>query len=434
MLGMADTGTAKETPPIPLHAEPTAPAPPALPSLGEVLLAPWYYGFEPARAARVLVGARRWHFWIALLTGVVALGAVVLLLSARDSGPDSDEPNSILDLLALFGTMLGVVALAAGLYLPDVHRTGRVWESYCRTFRALAGAVGFITVLVLVGYVVALGGTRLGARLADPWTALVVIIGIWLTIAWAGRAVAGAQASVTDLFLPLRCEGCGYDLTHRPEGGRCTECGMDINTSLLPSVRRRRHSWRTAPCPATWLETTARVLFSPRRFYGTLVLREADLSERAFVRWHYLVIAALGAAWMFLIAVHRGEELDPETVLFVSITALLGALFCWLAHRIAALAVVSWWIARGQLPDYRWAAKVVAYETAFLWAFFAWVVAMASSFVLFQDWISQALQRRSYYMLLPVEAWVVVLGVLGLAAVWLWRFRIALHAIRWSNF
>jgi hypothetical protein len=120
-------------------------------------------------------------------------------------------------------------------------------------------------------------------------------------------------------------------------------------------------------------------------------------------------------------------------LIFASITGLLAC--C--VHRVIGAIVATWWLSRGMLPDGRWAAKIVDYESVFVWCVFlcnfvfallAWglglVVPMSTGLYVF------SLQ----YLGLTANglAWVVL--NLSLLGVWLWRYRKARLAIRWSNF
>jgi hypothetical protein len=111
---------------------------------------------------------------------------------------------------------------------------------------------------------------------------------------------------------------------------------------------------------------------------------------------------------------------------------LSGIAGCWFGHRGLAALVASYWLVRGELPDFRWASKVLAYESTFLWAFCAFWSAIFTSFSFWNDWISRLLTGRSRAGLFEILA--LFGGTVVLAGVWLWRYRIAYRAIRWSNF
>jgi len=111
---------------------------------------------------------------------------------------------------------------------------------------------------------------------------------------------------------------------------------------------------------------------------------------------------------------------------------LLGLAGCWFGCRLIAAAAVSVWMARQALPDYRWAAKVVVYESVFLWVFCGFWGTLVSSFILFEEWISRLLGLPRFAGVGEVLTLFGGTGVLGLW--WLIRYHVALRAIRWSNF
>jgi hypothetical protein len=74
-----------------------------------------------------------------------------------------------------------------------------------------------------------------------------------------------------------------------------------------------------------------------------------------------------------------------------AVYSLAAAVGCWCGHRTIAAGVFTWWAVRKALPDGRWAAKVIAYESAFLWAFCTYWGVLITTFLLFGNWISNSL-------------------------------------------
>jgi hypothetical protein len=124
-----------------------------------------------------------------------------------------------------------------------------------------------------------------------------------------------------------------------------------------------------------------------------------------------------------------------EVLAYAGVMMFWTPLCCWLGHRTIAAAVITWWLLREYLPDHAWAAKVMAYESAFLWTFCCFWGVLVSSFILWQNWITRLIGLGFERALrAPTEIAVLLLGTAGLGVLWLWRYRIAGRAIRWSNF
>lgn len=353
--------------------------------------------------------------------------------------------------------MLGVPALSllAWLNMPLVHGVGSIWSSFKRSFRAsaailwpLAGATLASGVLVVrAEHAQFRGGLTFGGPLsADPEAILILCIAssAVLLVTWLRTAVDGAAPTAADSALPPRCEGCGYDLTHQPVERRCPECGLDLDASLIEERSRPGYRWSRTPAELAWWATSYQVLRRPQVFYRALKLRTPARHEARFARRHYLWIAFGALVWacgmfVWLSRQHgppRTEEL-PEVLVVACAAITLGVMGCWLGHRVIAALVVSYWLARGSLPDFRWAAKVMAYETTFLWVFCGFWGVLLGSFTVVEWWLSALLGSPGwplFWLGMPVEAWMVAGGTLLLTLVWLWRYTIAYRAIRWSNF
>ncbi len=358
----------------------------------------------------------------------------------------------------VLGLTLGplAVTLLAWLMLPFVHGSGSAWLSYQRAYRAAATILWPAAVLTLgcgalfISLDHALAPSALMSALQFmPETALFLSAGVAAVVlaVCLGRAARGVGCGER-LVLPLRCEGCGYDLTHQPAEGRCPECGLVLAASCNKSASRPGSPWALRRTPARWLATSWVVLCQPRAFYRALQLRTPPGADLGFSTWHYVLIACGAAVWAgVMLAVLSLKEGPPPagvlpTILVYGCSVILwGTLGCWLGHRALAALVVSWWLsaaADGRLPDGRWAAKVVTYETVFLWVFCALWGVVIGSYVVRGPWLSHWIvpdARPVFFVLgLPLEAWAIVMTTVALGAVWLWRYEVAYRAIRWSNF
>ena len=125
-----------------------------------------------------------------------------------------------------------------------------------------------------------------------------------------------------------------------------------------------------------------------------------------------------------------------EAVGICVMMGLMVTLTSWAGHRIMAAVAATWWFVRKSLPDGRWAAKIVAYESVFVWPFLAYLGLLAASFALGEDWLSRLFGRRPVHLpvYMPPEGLAVLVVIPAYGLLSLWRYRIALRSIRWSNF
>ncbi|MCH7701024.1 MAG: hypothetical protein IID37_05000 [Planctomycetes bacterium] len=256
-----------------------------------------------------------------------------------------------------------------------------------------------------------------------------------------GHVVRSARhAEHIDLDLHPICEGCGYDLTYQPGDQRCPECGRAVRESLEPDVCRSDSTWERAGGMHAWVRAFMAVLFEPKRFYGAMRVRTGDETAVTFGRWNHVLLGVGGGCWVLftfltLLPKQLGPTLD-ELLVMAPAAGLATVLACWLGHRLGAALVVSLWMVRRCLPDYRWACKVIEYESAFLWVFCVFWGVLAAAGAL--DARLQTNLLGSFVMVgpmpLPLGLVVFLGGTVTLSVGWYWRYQIALRAIRWNNF
>ncbi|MBU0638805.1 MAG: hypothetical protein KKB50_08070 [Planctomycetes bacterium] len=468
----------------------------AKPSWPRPLLAPWYALLRPQAAARHLVAARSLAFWATFATHVAILAGLSMFLALWSETvktnlvPSATTPattpttapgtasaasarlgylgyNWTTELQTrslgevwrdwhrdrLFGPaewiFLGVAVgvtfgtlFLAWLYLPFIHRSGSGWPSYWRALRAVvAGAGVLISLTAVVGASMVAYNNReqLGQLVpAAEWFAPGLPLACCLVLLAVSRAARGVAPADLSRTIPPMCEGCGYDLTHRPSDGRCSECGLEVTQSLGPQPRRRGLSWERRLALADWVSATWQVLRDPRRFYGRLELRTPMGAAHRSARRHYGWICVGASVWSTLMfVVVSGLYLTSLAELYAigAVFGMLGLLICWLMHRTVGALVFTWWVIRGLLPDYRWAAKVIYYETAFLWLLCVFAGTLFTSLAVFGAWLADAVGTNLRFIWgVPVEMIVLFAGLAVLAIAWLWRYRVAGQAIRWSNF
>jgi hypothetical protein len=162
---------------------------------------------------------------------------------------------------------------------------------------------------------------------------------------------------------------------------------------------------------------------------------------RWFSRLHVMLIGGGAFCWMILMFSWFGYGMGAtDSVCVAVIVGLVVPLIGWVLHRTIAAVVATWWMVRGSLPDGRWAAKVILYETPFLWLFCAVWGTLITSYISADDWVSRAIEpvvdSRSFTWAfgMPPEL-ALPLGLSGsLIVLWLFRYQRAGQAIRWSNF
>ncbi|MFO0839105.1 MAG: hypothetical protein U1D55_11345 [Phycisphaerae bacterium] len=437
------------------------------PTLLSVISTPIWGVLRPRAVAETLLAAKAWQFWLmfASATILIAAAAVVVVLAERaqeygrlmrGSGfniqraelsevlpqiwNDAHSRGPIgwieLSFLGLIGGLLLGAAILTWLLLPVVHRAGSVAGAIASTFRVVCGGAG---ILLLGAAAVALD--LFGLDENGDSRAFITIITIQLTcvclIVWLQRAIRVTAERQPAIAMPPRCEGCGYDLTHQPVNGLCPECRTPADESLTYGARRRLTEWEERPSISSWLRDSLRAILFPARFYRSIALREDLGARRVFATWQCRgVWAATFATILVLATTTRHGPPSRELPYFATVMSLLAALLCWTTHRAAFALLATVWIARGYLPDLRWAERVLLYESAYLWLFVLHNGIAIGSFIIFEDWISRMLGYAFFMRAFGMPAEVIVLlgGDIALAILWLLRLRIAGAAIRWSNF
>jgi len=270
------------------------------PSLLGCLFAHWRHILRPDRAARVILAGRSWQAAGAVLLALVEINAVLLI---EIGAPLADAwPAVVLAVLAF--------AWVAWVQLPQVHRTGLLRHSYWRSLCACSGTAGFLVgQMVLVPWLILVLD---GLRNWDIAILLVIATASVLTLQWFGRAARGASGRCADVHTHPLCEGCGYDLTHRPADGRCPECGLVLAASLDPSGWRWGGYWATRRGPSAWAKATWQIIFRPGRFYRLVRMRGGAARERAFCRWTYQAIALGALVWLACCGLCASVIYDPS--------------------------------------------------------------------------------------------------------------------------
>jgi len=145
--------------------------------------------------------------------------------------------------------------------------------------------------------------------------------------------------------------------------------------------------------------------------------------------------------WVVLLGWYQialaGARITPYELWFVPVTILFAApLLGWGVHRVVGMLAAWPWFLGKRLPDSLFAARVMAYETPFLWIFCLYNGCVVTSLTVHDIfWNSPAVRQffAATLNLPPDVSWIAV-GNLALGVIWLWRHHRAIRAVRWSNF
>ncbi len=441
------------------------------PSWFHVCAAPWRGVARPGLAARILLAGSMWSVALSCVLHTVLFAVTVVVLRMwfetvelvffekpdfriftmgevwaiwrRDAGFGTAEQT----FLIAAALAVGATVCVAWLLFPYSHMGGRLWLTYGRTLRAASGAAGLV-ILLTAGYGVAYGVTLHRLLLSSPLpganTAMLpvaVVAGVapgvlWIVVWWIVRAVRSIRAPVPEHEQPPRCEGCGYDLTHLPERGRCPECDFALAESLTPGGKRPGCRWENGRGFVSWWKTSIGVLLHADRFYSTLRVRTPDADARLFARRHYVLIACC-AAPCFYLANHELGKHEHAVCIAAAIVAFLGwPLLAWFVLHANATLVIFWWAARGSTLRLYLTRKIVSYEAAYLSLIAVAAAMLLASFAGCGAWITELIGadfcRRVFHT--SAESAVFVAGIAVASGLWHWRITIAIRAVRWSNF
>jgi hypothetical protein len=271
------------------------------------------------------------------------------------------------------------ILLSASTHLVDIHRAGSAAVSFGVASRVASASLWPAMVLILG---CCIGGSvlqhvfqrhpELGNSISVPPWPLVLVPGIpfcgLLLAAWTRRAIDGAVSEPRSMEFEPRCEGCGYNLMHRPADGICPECGLTVESSLQPSVRRPGSRWERTMNVGIWLRTVADIIINPRGHYSRLQLRTPFFAAQRFARFQIILIGAGTYLWLVMIFFNLSKlRLRSGEIVFFSITgALLAAFAGWGLHRLIAGIVVLAWIRKKALPDFFGRAKSFVMKPRFV--------------------------------------------------------------------
>ncbi len=431
--------------------------------------------FRPSKAAETMVNARTSSFATSYLCGCVVFCGVFLLFAfftkIIERLGDSIQVLYLTDLyLTAHETwsywandgvwlkcIVNAVLLCAGTIVLNVFLAWLLWpslitadsetSSYGHTFRCTAAALGLVSSLVLALIIVptsyVYGRLWIGPR--TPYWLMYhfpvifpsqVLVSVHLLLCWLRRAGNPLDASTNPIELSSMCEGCGYDLTHRSSGGKCTECGLALDESLLSEKRRTGCVWelpfRSRFIP--YIKTTVGCLRNLETFYGSLKLRTSGEQAMKFITWHLAMLGLTCAIWIFLAQVWLSRNPNYLSAIYMSfVMLLLTPLLGWIGIHFVGAVVTTWYMAHTMLPNPSVVRKVLAYETSVLWLFFIFTAILLTTYFAYGDWVSLFF-GRDFFLGMPMDLFMIFFGYVLLAIMSFRRFHRALLAVRWANF
>lgn len=340
--------------------------------------------------------------------------------------------------------VLASVLICIALFWPRVHRHGRLRPTLKRTQAAVLASCGLaivLTAIVFSAYVLLRHwrmrhGLRWNAGLEEGHLAVVGIqLSIMAMLATISRAVRGASDVNYAPDPPPQCEGCGYDLTHRPASGVCPECGMPVDRSLVQGMGRRPAEFDRDPSLVEGISTSVDALFSPALFYRRLAMRLEPQRDANFRFRHHLAMFCCAIIWIVIListSMHGSWGWD-ETAGMVA-GSLAATIAGWLLlHALGAVACLIW-VVRRTLPDLRRGVRVINFEVVFLWVFCLFNGMMITSFIWFDDWIGDLLGTFNRPTGMPHAFLVMLMANLALIIHWFVRLLRNGRAVQWANF
>ncbi len=355
-------------------------------------------------------------------------------------------PAEIMLVAIPFG-LLAVQAVAALLSLVQTHRSGSLWRTFQRAFRAATASLGLtLSLVALLGVLIVSVSNADGPVLflsratLEMLSVLLTLGAIVLLLFHFGAGERAAHDSI-EPPLPLRCESCGYELTLRQTDELCPECAALVGRSTNPSARPgvpEDDPAQPAPRLAGFLRLTGAVLGSPG-FYRQLRLRNGTQRAERFALRTWIVMAIVGWVSIQVIAVlskfMRFARWN-EALLVPPMIATMVTLVCVLVHRAMGTLAGLYWTLAGIVPDTRWAAKIIAYESAYMWLPCLWGGLFLCGMLWDEDFIAELVGRDLSYRVfrMPPEPLVLMAGWVVLGLIWVRRLLRIGRQVRWSNF
>ncbi|MCO6436886.1 MAG: hypothetical protein J5J06_07350 [Phycisphaerae bacterium] len=445
-----------------------------------VLTVPLWGACYPRRAGEVLCGASWWATLLRYAGIIFAIAAIMVTLllwngmyhvrermmaAAQGTNAGALEVRTVREVWAEWqaGSGLGLAERtvlwtavlvmscaisAVGLHLTTLSPRRDFVKAANLGTRVVPGGGGLLILLVgAFGFMIVLGNVwgaqapdyRFIMSALDPRRYVFILAPAALSflLYLLGVMFRGALPPRDDQDEPPLCEGCGYDLTHKPSDGRCPECGMRVEESLTPGLRRPGSAWQRNKGLFSFLQTTIRILRLGPKAYESMRARNPDSAIESFGRGHYLLIGVAAALWVYC-CFRTIPDGPPNGILFMFTMSALTVvpLAGWVTHRFVGAVVTAGWMIQGMLDRPHVVSTVHAGETVFLWVFCLYNGVLITSYALFDDWIAKWLGRAAanFFLGTPPEGAVLLVGSGLLILFWMRRYHRCLSAARWANY
>lgn len=373
--------------------------------------------------------------------------SVISFAESWERGRQADGSNAYTWAgLSLAAAAIGVVVALGALRTADVLQGISLRTGYMIALRRVAPVIGaMVLCAVVIGMSVAVfdnasdrqlaAGVEVYRRGGPPFPEAIVISLIpfsllLLLVGWTSRAVEDAipRADAPAHAVEPVCDGCGYDLTHVPESGVCSECGLATHESLNFGERRKTCMWDVNPTRGQLIRTAVAIIARPAQFYSRLAIRPEQDGARLFGRTHLATMGVGAGVWItaLLLSQDSAEVLIPMLPFAAAMTPLLG----WLLLRGVTWISMVLWSLQADAGAMRALRRVMCFETAFLWVFCGYNGLMMTGMVTMNSAV-QVLVRQLGPMLFTL---LVPLMNLAIFLFWLRRWSIIRRAVRWANF
>lgn len=405
-----------------------------------------------ALAASVAVGtvfllcAIGFSFWL----GEAAAGGSAFHLDTGES-PAETAATAGLVLLGIVGGFAFAMLCLSVLRFPDLHRSRSMFRTLARAFASSCSLVWLIACAVLVSSIVVVGVDSLVLRdtefvvrnLEEDLGFAGIAVLYWSAVLWIRRFDRGISSQTATPVTDFLCEGCGYQLMPNHTNDVCPECGRSVTDSLTAEAIRQATAWEAQHNARGWLATSLACLRRPTATYASMPMREGMRLATSFAGITILAIVLGAVVWFAILmlietATRSRTQIKWTEIATVSIIpGMAVSMIGWTLLRGVGGIVAIFIAWQGSLRDGRWFAKVLNYESCYLWLYCLFNGVWVSLMVFFSTPFNLFMGRVTGVHSIEGIPWGMVILLFGNAAllvIWLTRYGRTVRAIRWNNF